>query len=346
MIFLGKELNTYDPFIVAELSCSHGGEIDEMYALMACAKHCGADAVKFQLYSPADMTIDHDSDDFIIKSGPWAGQTYWKLYRTSQTQYAWVPHIFDFASKINLPCFASVFSERGIAALEAVNCPAYKIASFEIVHYPLIRAARATGKPMVMSTGLATNMEVRAALTAAKGGNNILLHCISAYPAPYFNFDRITDLAVNFGNNVGFSDHSLSLTSGYSAKHYGAVMLEKHLTLGKGEDKSFALNADQFAKYVAATRRNGGEMDIDPGYTAVYDKDGWAYPSSYDYRRSIYVIKDIEEGETFTKENIAIIRPRFGMHPTFRDDLLKARKAEIYLSRGQPLKMEHVRWMS
>jgi sialic acid synthase SpsE len=339
MHLFGKELNTHEPFVVAEVSCSHGGDLNEMYGLIACAKHCGADAVKFQLYSPDDMTINHHSHDFLIKDGPWAGNTYYDLYARAQTPYSWVSDIFKFAKMLNIPIFASVFSEEGVKCLESVNCPAYKIASFELIHYPLIKAARATGKPIVISTGYATNTEIRDALDAAKGGENILLHCVSQYPAPYLDLTRILDLASSFVIDVGFSDHSLSLTSGYSAKKHGAVMLEKHLTLGKGEDVSFALNADQFAKYVAATKRNAGEIETDSDLfnSAAIDT------SAYDYRRSIYAIKEISIGEPFTTQNVAIIRPRFGMHPIHWNNLLRS-TAGAYISRGEPIVLEDVQW--
>lgn len=320
MIFLGKELgsNKY-PFITAELSCNHGGSLEQAKKLIQAAKEAGADAVKIQVYTPDEMTYGEKvdggehfnkfiSEDFTVKSGTWKGDNLYNLYQITQTDYELAQNMFAFAKQIEIPMFASVFSLKSLHWLETViECPAYKIASFEITDTNLIRKIAKTGKPVVISTGLASMSDIDQAVLCVCPENLILLHCVSAYPTKLeqTNLWKIPHYKKMFTPNVGFSDHTRGTYAGAFAVAAGAIMLEKHLTLDGAdtEDKAFSLHPDEFVRYVTLCKAAALAMFN----AAVPDED-----ASRQFRRSIYVVKDVRKDDLLTWDNLKAIRPSYG----------------------------------
>jgi pseudaminic acid synthase len=312
--FLDKKLgkNQY-PFIVAEISCNHEGNLQQARDLIYAAKEVGADAVKIQTYFGSCMTGDYISQntDFVIKDGQWKGQNLQELYiKTGLGREEWVPALFQYADDIEIPFFSSVFSERGLKLLEAENCPAYKIASFEIVDLELIKAVAKTGKPIVISTGMASYNEIASVYANINLDNLILMHCVSAYPTKIqeCNLWKVSQYKKMYTPMVGFSDHTRGVMAGPLAVAAGAVMLEKHLALPNTnpEDASFSLHPDEFKTYVQRCRIAAEAMME----TECLDEQ-----ASRQFRRSLYVVKDIKKGEQFTNENIRCIRPSYGLSP-------------------------------
>jgi len=321
------------PFIVAELGCSHSGGLENAKELIHEAKRAGADAVKIQVYTPDDMTLNLDTKDFIVKDGLWKGKKLYDLYEKAQTPYKWVGPLFDYAKSINIPIFSSVFSEKGLKHLEKHNCLAYKIASFEITDLYLIEKVAKTRKPIIVSTGMASAKDIKAVLDityASSAHYPILLHCISAYPAKQseLSLSRIPYLKKYFGVDVGFSDHTDSINTGAYAVVAGACMIEKHIRLinSQSEDDKFSLDPLRFEEYVGNCR-NAYES-----YLQVQPK---GEESSRQFRRSLYVIKDIKEGEKITNKNVAAIRPGYGTSPGFLRGVL-GKKAKNDIKKGTP----------
>ena len=314
------------------------GELDDVMKLIQAAKDLGADAVKIQAYTPDEMTIDKPYEDFIVKESPWRHEHLYDLYKKTYTPLEWLPGLFGFASTLNISIFASVFGEQSLAALEAVNCPAYKIASFELNDTNLIRMVAEKGKPMVLSTGVATSEEIRRALRITEdhqGGveKTILMHCISKYPAKLsstemskvINYIRYYDLP------VGFSDHTINSKAAQIAITLGATVIEKHLCINtKSEDGSFSCLPYEFSGYV---------QDCSDTLKALEIKDE---EPDRQFKRSLYVVKGIKVGEQFTKENIRSIRPGYGLDPDKLTDIIGTR-ASCDLPAGTALKEEHTK---
>ena len=345
MNFLGKELgkNKY-PFIVAEISCNHEGSLTHAKELIAAAKEAGADAVKFQLYDADDMTYcgnwfnySDGSNGLFVKNGPWKGQHLHSLYQKTGTPYEWVSILFEYAKSVNIPLFASVFSEKAIKTLEENNCPAYKIASFEIVDTELVKKVCATNKPVVFSTGMATAQEIYSIIDNVENKDIILLHCVSAYPTMLeeANLWRMKWLNEITGESVGFSDHTEGHLAAQIACGMGAVMIEKHLYLGGGtsEDAGFSLTPQAFKFFVKACRRAA---------EASFESTSIEESYSRQFRRSLYTVKDVVAGEPFTNENVRSIRPSFGLPPARYSDTL-TKKAKINIRAGTALKEEHLK---
>ena len=296
------------------------------------AKSCGADAIKIQTYNADTMTIDCDKEEFRIHGGLWDGYNLYKLYQWAQTPYEWHKPMFDHARKIGITLFSTPFDETAVDLLEDLNSPAYKIASFEAVDLPLIEYVARTGKPMIISTGMANLEEIAEAVdTARQGGckDLILLHCISSYPAPVeqSNLRTIPDLANRFDVVSGLSDHTLGTTVSIASVALGACVIEKHVTMSrddKGPDSEFSLEPRELEKLCSETKNAWHALG-----SAGYEKKP-SEESSVKFRRSIYVVKDIKAGEMLTEENIKRIRPGFGLKPKhFKSVLGKSASCDI-----------------
>ncbi|GAA6134919.1 pseudaminic acid synthase [Oceaniserpentilla sp. 4NH20-0058] len=316
--------NGYAPYVVAEISANHNGDIERAKRIMLAAKTSGAHAVKMQTYTPDTITLNSDKADFRIDSGPWQGQTLYQLYSEAYTPFEWHKPLFDYAHSIDLTCFSTPFDESAVDLLEDLNAPAYKIASFEAIDLPLIQYVARTKKPMIISTGMANLTEIEEAVEAARSAgchDLILLHCISSYPAPIeqSNLNTIPDLAKRFNVQVGLSDHTLGYTASVVAAALGAVFIEKHFTLSrndKGPDSDFSLEPSELEQLCKSTRDAWLALGV-----AGYERKQ-AENENVRFRRSIYASKDIKKGEVLTSGNIKRVRPGFGLPPKYFDQIV------------------------
>jgi len=340
----GKKIgNDAPPYIIAEISANHNGDLERALLTIDMAKSQGADAVKIQTYTANTITIDCDIEDFMVRGGAWDGYNLYKLYLWAQTPYEWHQAMFDHARKIGITLFSTPFDETAVELLEGLNTPAYKIASFEAVDLPLIKLVAQTGKPLIISTGMADKEEIAEAVeTARENGCNelVLLHCISSYPTPIqqSNLRTIPELAERFDVISGLSDHTLGTTAAVAGVALGASVIEKHVTLSrqdKGPDSEFSLEPEELNKLC----KDSKDAWLALG-KASYERKPAEVPSMK-YRRSIYVVEDINAGEKFTKENIRRIRPGLGLKPKYYDAVLNQR-ASCELKRGMALKWEYI----
>ncbi len=326
------------PFLIAELSGNHNGDIDRARRMIDAAKAAGADAVKLQTYTADTITLDVDRPEFRLEGGLWAGRTLYELYQEAHTPWDWHPALFAHAAAIGIPIFSSPFDPTAIDLLESLGAPAYKIASFELVDLPLIEKAARTGKPLIMSTGMASLGEVAEAVAAARvaGNDNIcLLHCVSGYPTPVEDCDlrTIPHLAQAFDVAAGLSDHTMGVAVPVAAVALGAVVIEKHFTLARadgGPDAAFSLEPAEFramADACAAAHAALGSIS----YALKPSEAG-----GRSFRRSLYVTADVAAGEMLTGANVRSIRPGLGLPPKHLPDVL-GRRATRNLTRGEPL---------
>jgi len=324
------DLTTDGVLIIAELSANHNGDLQNALNTIKAAKKIGANAIKLQTYTADTLTLDCNKDDFIIKGGTlWDGKTMYDLYKDAYTPWEWHEELFSYAREIGIDIFSSPFDKTAVDFLEQFNPSAYKIASFEITDYELIRYTASKGKPIIISTGIATIDEIQDAVDICREeGNNdiILLKCTSAYPAALEDANLLTmpNMAETFGVISGFSDHTLGITAPVVATTLGAKVIEKHFILDKsigGADADFSLDKQAFAEMIQAVRDTEkllGKVD----YSMTEKKK-----KSRQFSRSLYVAKDIKKGEVFTEENIRSVRPGYGMHPKYLKDIL-GKKAE------------------
>jgi N-acetylneuraminate synthase len=314
----------YPPYIIAELSANHNGDLQKALNTLSMAKKCGADAVKIQSYTADTMTIDHDSSDFMIEGGLWDGYKLYDLYQWAQTPFEWHKEIFEHARKLEITAFSTPFDETAVDLLEDLNVPAYKVASFEATDLPLIAYIAQTGKPMIISTGMANAQEIKEAVqTARENGCKelALLHCISSYPAPIeqSNLRTITDIAKKFDVLVGLSDHTISNIASISAVALGACIIEKHFILDrneKGPDSEFSIEPHELTSLCKDCKSAWSSLG-----TAGYEIKA-AEQANTRFRRSLYFVKDIAKGETVTTDHVRRIRPGFGLAPKFHQQVI------------------------
>ena len=333
----------YRPYIIAELSANHNGSIDRALKTVEMAHSCGADAIKLQTYSADTMTIDSDAEDFQIHGGLWDGYTLYELYKWAHTPFEWHKQLFDHASKLGITCFSTPFDETAVDLLEDLNAPAYKIASFEAIDLPLIRYVAQTGKPMIISTGMANLDEITEAVETAKEAGCkelVLLHCVSGYPVTAEQSDLMTipDLANRFDVVVGLSDHSMGTTVSVAGVALGASVIEKHVTLSradKGPDSEFSLEPDELRELTNDTFQAWKALGkVNYNCKKVEEE-------SIKHRRSIYAVEDIKAGQIFSNKNIRRIRPGLGLLPKYYDEVLGA-AASVDINKGEPLSWEHI----
>jgi N-acetylneuraminate synthase len=342
----GRPIDPSHPvLVVAELSGNHGGQLDRAAELVRAAREAGADAVKVQTYKPDSLTIDSDAPPFRVKmAGAWEGRVLYDLYREASTPWAWLEPLKAVADQVGMPFFSSAFDAAAVDFLEDLGVPAYKIASFELVDTELIERAAATGKPVILSTGMATREEIADAISAARRAmpevELALLKCTSSYPAPPedLNLRTIVDMAANFDLPTGLSDHTVGIVAPVIAVALGACIVEKHLCLNRadgGPDAHFSLEPHEFEAMVHNIR----EAEVSLG-KVCYGTD--AGDESRAYRRSLFVVADVAEGALLTEANVRSIRPADGLAPKELRRVL-GRRAARDIPRGTPLSWELVR---
>jgi len=312
------------PYIIAEMSANHNGDINNAFKIIEMAKNSGADAVKLQTYKPDTITFDSREPEFMIEGGLWDGQSLYELYEGAHMPWDWHQPLFDYAAKLGITIFSSPFDNSAVDLLEELNTPAYKIASFEAVDLPLIKYVASTGKPMIISTGMADVEEIAEAIQAAKDGGCkelAILHCVSGYPAPAedYNLKTMVDMQQRFGLVTGLSDHTLDNTTAITSVALGASIIEKHVTLDRsagGPDDSFSLEAPELTALCKGAKTAWQALGkVDYGRKLSEE-------ANVKFRRSLYFIKDIKAGEVITAEHIKSIRPGFGLAPKFYESLL------------------------
>lgn len=328
----------YPPYIIAELSANHNGKLETALKIIEEAKKAGADAIKLQTYTADTITLNSDAEEFRVKGGLWDGRTLYDLYQEAHMPWEWHKTLFEHAHKLGITIFSSPFDNTAVDLLEDLNAPAYKIASFEAIDLPLIRYVASTGKPMIISTGMADDEEIQEAIDAARAGGCkelAILHCVSGYPAPAedYNLRTILDMRERFGLVTGLSDHTIDNTTAITSVALGASIIEKHFTLnrnGGGPDDSFSLEPED----LTALCRNSkiawqalGEVD----YGRKASEQG-----NVKFRRSLYFVKDLKAGDIITKDAIRSVRPGFGLAPKFYDEVI-GKKLIKQVSKNTPV---------
>ncbi|MBI9074766.1 MAG: pseudaminic acid synthase [Desulfatibacillum sp.] len=330
-------------YIIAEMSANHGHDFQEAERIVHAAKEAGANALKVQTYTPDTLTIDCDRDHFLVKGTPWDGTTLYELYGKAYTPWDWQPRIKALCEELGLDFFSTAFDSTSVDFLEEMGVALHKTASFEIVDTGLIRKMAATGKPLIISTGMSTLGEIEEAVSTAREGGTgqiALLKCTSAYPAPaqHMNLVTIPCMEQVFGLPVGLSDHSLGIAAPVAAVSLGACIIEKHFTLSRktpGPDSSFSLEPEEFRAMVDAVRdaeKMLGKVSFGPTGNEK---------SSLVFRRSLFVVQDVKAGEVFSAENLRSIRPGYGLAPKYLPQVL-GKKAARDIGRGEPLQWDLV----
>lgn len=330
------------PYIIAEISGNHNGEISNAKKLISIAAKAGADCVKLQTYTPQTMTLRSDRPDFKITGGLWDGRTLWDLYEEAHTPLEWHAELFSHAEAENITCISTPFDETAVSLLEELNCPFYKIASFELTDLPLIKSVALTKKPIIMSTGLASLDEISAAIeTAEKNGTSELyiLHCVSGYPTPIneINVSAINRLRDLFGDRIGLSDHTLGHVAATAATALGAKIIEKHITIDRrmgGPDADFSIEPEELAALVSLCRQTAAAMGNGALSRAPSEEQ------NRKFRRSLYATRDIQPGEPFSPENIKRVRPGYGLAPRYYEALLGSR-CQKAIEAGEAITFDH-----
>lgn len=338
----GRKIGSaHAPYVIAEMSANHNGNIETAFKIIEIAKKSGADAIKMQTYTPDTLTLKCELPDFQITDGLWAGRTLYDLYDWAHTPWDWHKPLFDHARRLGITIFSSPFDNTAIDLLEDLNAPAYKIASFEAVEPALIRYAASTGKPLIISTGMADAEEIQEAIDAARDGGCTqlaILHCVSGYPAPAqdYNLRTITDMLDRFGLVTGLSDHTLDNTTAITSVAMGASIIEKHFTLdrkGGGPDDSFSLEPAELAALCRDSKTAWAALGrVDYGRKS-------SEQGNVKFRRSLYFVRDLKAGDVITSDCIRSIRPGNGLPPKMLDDVLGALvKSDV--SFGTPVKYD------
>lgn len=331
--------NRHAPYVIAEMSANHNGNIDTAFRIIEEAKKAGADALKIQTYRPDTITLNSDLPDFQIKGGLWHGKTLYKLYEWAHTPWEWHKPLFEHARKVGIPIFSSPFDTTAVDLLEDLNAPAYKIASFEAVDLPLIRYVAKTGKPMIISTGMADAEEIQEAIDAARSGGCTqlaILHCVSGYPAPAedYNLRTIGDMIERFGLVTGLSDHTLDNTTAIASVVVGASIIEKHFTLdrnGGGPDDSFSLEPEALAALCRDSKtawKALGNVD----YGRKSSEEG-----NVQFRRSLYFVKNLKAGSIINSDCIRSVRPGYGLAPKYFDQVI-GKKVRVDVQENTPVR--------
>ena len=324
----GRKIGTdYAPYIIAEMSANHNGSIENAFKIIEQAKRCGADAVKLQTYTADTITLNSCAPEFMIRGTLWDGQSLHELYQKAHMPWDWHKPLFDFAREQGITIFSSPFDFSAVDLLESLNAPAYKIASFEMVDLPLIRYVAQTGKPMIISTGMADADEIAEAVETAKSAGCrelVVLHCVSGYPAPAadYNLRTLPDMAARFGTLVGLSDHTLDNTTAVASVVLGACVIEKHFTLdrnGGGADDSFSLEPDGL-QALCRDSKTAWQALGRVHYGLKSSEQG-----NVQFRRSLYFVKDLQKGNTIDETCIRSVRPGFGIAPKHFDELIGKR---------------------
>ena len=329
------------PYIIAELSANHNGRLETATKIIEEAKKAGADAVKLQTYTADTITLNCDSEEFRIKGGLWDGRTLYDLYQEAHMPWDWHKPLFDYARKLEIPIFSSPFDNTAVDLLEDLNAPAYKIASFEAVDLPLIKYVASTGKPMIISTGMANAEEIQEAITAAREGGCkelAILHCVSGYPAlaEDYNLRTIPDMMQRFGLVTGLSDHTLDNTTAIASVVFGASIIEKHFTLdrnGGGPDDSFSLEPADLAA-LCQDSKTAWQALGNVNYGRKSSEEGNAK-----FRRSLYFVKNMKAGDLITPDCIRSVRPGFGLAPKYFESLI-GKKLCVDVQVNSAVKME------
>jgi pseudaminic acid synthase len=344
IVIAGREISrSQSPYIIAELSANHNGKLETALKIIDEAAKAGADAVKLQTYRPDTITLDSDAEEFKIKGGLWDGRTLYELYEEAHMPWEWHKPLFDHAKKVGIPIFSSPFDTTAVDLLEDLNAPAYKIASFEAVDLPLIRYVAATGKPMIISTGMANAEEIEEAIAAARDGGCkelAILHCVSGYPAPAgdYNLRTIGDMMERFGLVTGLSDHTLDNTTAIASVVMGASIIEKHFTLdrnGGGPDDSFSLEPADLAALCRDSKTAWKALGM-VDYGRKSSEEGNAQ-----FRRSLYFVKDIKAGDVITEDCVRSVRPGYGLTPKYLD-LVKGTRVIRDIRKNTPVTWDSI----
>lgn len=329
------------PYIIAELSANHNGQLDNAIRIIEAAYKSGADAVKLQTYRPDTITLDSDRDDFKIKGGLWHGRTLYELYEEAHMPWEWHQPLFEYARQLGITIFSSPFDTTAVDLLESLDAPAYKIASFEAVDIPLIEYVARTGKPMIISTGMADAEEIQEAIDAAQSAGCkqlAILHCVSGYPAPAadYNLRTIPDMMQRYGLVTGLSDHTLDNTTAITSIALGASIIEKHVTLdrkGGGPDDTFSLEPQELAA-LCRDANTAWEALGQVNYGRKSSEQG-----NVQFRRSLYFVKDLKAGDVITADSVRSVRPGFGLPPKYLNQVIGQQVASPQWS-GTPVTLE------
>tara|TARA_Y100000996_G_scaffold342128_1_gene279564 strand:- start:2476 stop:3543 length:1068 start_codon:yes stop_codon:yes gene_type:complete len=333
----------HSPYIIAELSANHNGSIETAKKIIRAAKEANAHAVKLQTYKPETITLDSSDPEFVIKGGLWDGRTLYELYHEAHMPWDWHKDLFNYADKIGITIFSSPFDRTAVDLLEDLNAPAYKIASFEAIDLPLIEYVAQTGKPVIISTGMADADEIEEAIVAAKDAGCkelAILHCVSGYPAPPedYNLNTILELRRRFGLVTGLSDHTLDNNTAIASVALGASIIEKHFTLnrsGGGPDDSFSLEPKEM---------NNLCYGANVAWSALGKINFSRKPSekaNIQFRRSLYFVKDLRSGDIISEDSVKSVRPGFGLPPKFLKEVI-GQKITTNISKNTPVKNEHL----
>ena len=331
------------PYVIAELSANHNGKLDTAMKIIEEAKKAGADAVKLQTYTADTITLDSDAEEFQIHGGLWDGKTLYQLYREAHMPWEWHKPLFEHARKLGITIFSSPFDNTAVDLLEDLNAPAYKIASFEAVDLPLIKYVAGTGKPMIISTGMADAEEIQEAIDAAYAGGCkelAILHCVSGYPAPAedYNLRTIPDMIERFGRVTGLSDHTLDNNTAIASVALGASIIEKHFTLdrsGGGPDDSFSLEPaelNDLCRSVTIVWKALGKVD--------YGRKG-SEKENAKFRRSLYFVQSLNAGDRITEESIRSVRPGYGLAPKYFEEIV-GKKLVKSATANTPVTVGHI----
>lgn len=331
------------PYIIAELSANHNGSMETALEIIKQAKLCGADAVKIQTYTADTITLNSKNDDFMIRGGLWDGESLYELYQKAHLPWEWHKPLFDYARELGITMFSSPFDSTAVDLLEDLNAPAYKIASFEAVDLPLIKYVASTGKPMIISTGMADADEIQEAINAAQEGGCkelAILHCVSGYPAPSedYNLRTLPDMMARYGLITGLSDHTLDNTTAITSVALGASIIEKHFTLnrsGGGPDDSFSLEPTEL-RALCTDSKTAWQALGQVNYGRKSSEQG-----NVQFRRSLYFVKDLKAGDVITKDSVRSVRPGFGLAPKYLEDII-GKQVSIDIDKHTPVKRDFI----